>query len=242
VSKSPAADVHAPTGEEPGVPNNEGNGNAVLQAAEEETKTFETKENWQPLFDSESLAGWSVPVYGGDGNVDVQNGNIVIGRGEMMTGIHCEKELPKVNYEIRYEARRTGGYDFFAACTFPVKETFCTFVNGGWSGAVTGLSNVDGYDASENNTSKHYDYRDKVWYRFRIRVTDDMIQVWITPQDKEGNWETEKSAIELDLEDRKLSIRYEMDKYKPFGFCTWASEGQLRNIEYRKEQPESGGR
>ena len=204
---------------------------------ETETPTVETptaeQEKWIPLFDGESTAGWSIPVYGGDGNVDVQEGNLVIGRGEMMTGIRYEKEFPKMNYEIRYEARRTQGYDFFAACTFPVKESFLTFVNGGWGGGLTGLSSIDGSDASENSFSTHHDYREKAWYRFRICVLDDKIQVWITDQDEEGNWKEEESVIELETEDRGLSTRIEMERYKPLAFCTWNAEGQLRKIEYR---------
>lgn len=196
--------------------------------------TAEAKNRWIPLFDGESLAGWSVPSYGGDGEVDVQEGIIVIGRGELMTGIRYEKEFPKVNYEIQYEARRTSGYDFFAACTFPVKESFLTFVNGGWGGGTTGLSNIDGYNASENQTSSNQNYQENVWYRFRIRVTGEMIQVWITPQDKEGNWKEEESVIKFEIEDKELSLRLEMDSYKPLGLCTWNTEGQVRNIQYRK--------
>ena len=194
-------------------------------------------ENWLPLFDGESTTGWSIPVYGGDGDVDVQEGNLVIGRGEMMTGIRYEKDFPKVNYEIRYEARRTQGYDFFAACTFPVKTSFCTFVNGGWGGGLTGLSSIDGYDASENETGEFYDYREGAWHRFRIRVMDDMIQVWLTAQDKERNWGEEKSIIKLETKDRELTTRLEMERYKPLGFCTWNTEGQLRKIEYRMIEP-----
>ena len=114
-----------------------------------------------------------------------------------------------------------------------MKESFCTLINGGWGGSLTGLSSVDGYDASENQTSRSYDYRGHTWYRFRIRVMDNAIQVWITPQDKGGNWEEEQSVIKLETEDRELSTRFEVDKYKPLGFCTWVTEGQLRKIEYR---------
>ena len=200
----------------------------------EKTVQNESQKHWISLFDGKTMADWTVPVYGGDGNVEVQDGNIVIGRGEMMTGIRYEKDFPKINYEIRYEVRRTNGYDFFGACTFPIKESFCTLINGGWGGGLTGLSSVDGYDASENSTSTHHDYLDNTWYRFRIRVTDTNIQVWITSQDKEENWGTEQSVIELEMEGRNFSTRFEVDKYKPLGFCTWTTEGQLRNIEYRK--------
>jgi hypothetical protein len=204
------------------------------EPATETTVEKPASENWKPLFDGESLTNWSIPAYGGDGNVDVEGGNIVIGRGEMMTGIRYEKEFPLINYELRYEARRTQGYDFFAACTFPVNKDFCSFINGGWGGSVTGLSSINGYSASENETGSPFDYRDRTWYRFRILVTDKRIQVWIAAQNKEGQWEAEQSVIDFEMEDEKeLSIRMEMNLYKPLGFCTWSTEGQLRNIEYR---------
>jgi hypothetical protein len=204
-----------------------------LQASATPSSIEQEEENWTSLFDGESLEGWSLPVYGGDGNVDVREGNLVIGRGLMMTGIRFEREFPRVNYEIRYEARRTQGFDFFAACTFPVKESYVTFINGGWGGGLTGLSNVDGFDASQNQTGTYVTYRDNTWHRFRIRVTEDMIQVWLTPKDREGNWEDERSVIKLELEGRTVSTRFEVERYKPLGFTTWATEGQLRNIEYR---------
>jgi hypothetical protein len=99
---------------------------------------------------------------------------------------------------------------------------------------VIGLSSVNGYDASENVTTSYFSFKENIWYRFRIKVSDDKIQVWITPQDKEGNWETEKSVVELELAERTLSTRSEVNRYKPLGFCTWSTEGQLRNITYRK--------
>ena len=209
---------------------------SAAKAAVEEAKAALSEavtEKWIPLFDGESTAGWSIPTYGGDGEVDVQGGNLIIGRGEMMTGIRYEKEFPKTNYELRYEARRAQGYDFFAACTFPVKESFCTFINGGWGGGLTGLSSIDGFDASENSSSTHFNYQENVWHRFRIRVTDDMIQVWITAQDKEGNWGEEEHVIKLETEDKEFSTRYEVERYKPLGFGTWVTEGHLRKIEYR---------
>ena len=51
-------------------------------------------------------------------------------------------------------------------------------LNGGWGGSVTGISSIDGYDASENSSGTYFDYKDKRWYKFRVRVTDRMIQCW----------------------------------------------------------------
>src|SRR5437764_12492650 len=102
-----------------------------------------------------------------------------MGRGGSMTGItSTRKDLPSTNYELTYEARRLGGSDFFAAATFPVGKSYITLVNGGWGGHVTGLSSLGGADASENDTGTSFTYRDKTWYKFRVRVTDAVIRCW----------------------------------------------------------------
>ncbi|MGL4594801.1 MAG: 3-keto-disaccharide hydrolase [Thermoguttaceae bacterium] len=188
------------------------------------------------LFDGKSLDDWTVPVYGGDGEVIVKEGNLVIGQGAMMTGIRYDKEFPRINYEISFQAKRTRGYDFFAALTFPVGDAFCTFVNGGWGGGTIGLSCVDGYDASENPTSSFYSFKDDQWYQFRLNVSDDNISVWIAEEDKDGAWK-EKKVVDLDTKDVKLSLRNETNMYKPLGFSTWASEGTLRKMEYHHINP-----
>ncbi|MDR3183292.1 MAG: DUF1080 domain-containing protein [Planctomycetaceae bacterium] len=189
------------------------------------------EETWKPLFDG-TLQNWSMPKYSGAGKVTAKKDVLVIGRGESMTGVRYDKNFPLIDYELSYEARRTQGSDFFAACTFPVNKEFCTLVNGGWGGAITGLSSINGSDASENESSLNYDYEDNVWYRFRILVTKKKIQVWIAKPDKEKKW-NEKSVIDLDTEDRAFSVRFEMDDYKPLGFCSWSSEGEIRNVKYR---------
>ncbi|MDR3197841.1 MAG: DUF1080 domain-containing protein [Planctomycetaceae bacterium] len=192
---------------------------------------------WQPLFDGKTLTNWSVPVFGGDGEVKVKDGLLVIGQGAMITGIKYEKVFPRVNYEIRYEAKRTMGNDFFAALTFPVNDGCCTFINGGWGGGTVGLSCIDGMDASENETSSFFSFKDNQWYRFRIFVTGTTIRVWIDEPAKDGK-RKETSVVDLKIGEKKISLRDETSQYQPLGFCTWVSEGQLRNIEYRKLKPE----
>ncbi|MDR2439603.1 MAG: DUF1080 domain-containing protein [Planctomycetaceae bacterium] len=192
---------------------------------------------WQPLFDGKTLTDWSVPVFGGDGEVKVQDGHLVIGQGAMITGVKYEKVFPRVNYEIRYEAKRTVGNDFFAALTFPVGEGCCTFINGGWGGGTIGLSCVDGMDASENETSSFFSFKDNQWYRFRIFVTGTLIRVWIDEPVKDGK-RKETLVIDLKIGEKKISLRDETSQYQPLGVCTWVSEGHIRNIEYRKLKPE----
>ena len=199
----------------------------------------ETKEDpyaWKSMFNGKDLDGWKVPVYGGDGEVEVKDGCLVIGQGAMITGIRYDNVFPRIDYEIRYEAKRTKGGDFFAALTFPYDDSFCTFINGGWGGGTVGLSCVDGYDASENTTSTYYDFGDETWYKFRAYVTGKSIRIWVD-EEKDGK-RKETLLIDLPTADHKISLRSETSDYKPLGICTWCSEGVLRDIEYRKLRPE----
>lgn len=199
-------------------------------------KTGAERYAWKKMFDGETLHGWSVPVYGGDGDVSVKDGGLVIGQGAMMTGAKYENYFPRIDYEIRFEAKRTAGSDFFAAVTFPVRDQCCTFINGGWGGGVVGLSCIDDMDASENETSDYFRFRDRVWYEFRLRVTGKRIDVWVTEPVKDGK-RKESHLIDLETAEKEISLRYETSLYKPLGFCTWSSEGVLRKIAYRKLRP-----
>ncbi|MDR1959888.1 MAG: DUF1080 domain-containing protein [Planctomycetaceae bacterium] len=191
------------------------------------------KEGWKPLLNGENLDGWSLPGFGGEGDVQVKKGNLTIGVGILCTGIKYEKEFPKKDYEIRYEAKRTKGYDFFAALTFPVGDSFCTFINGGWGGGVVGLSCLDGADASENSTTQYYSFKEETWYKFRVAVTEDKIKVWIGKEDQDP-----ELKIDQPLEGCKVGTRLEVQIYEPLGLATWCTEGVIRHLEYRLLKPE----
>ena len=44
---------------------------------------------WQDLFDGKTLKGWKAPKFGGEGKVEVKDGQIVRGMGDPWTGIPC---------------------------------------------------------------------------------------------------------------------------------------------------------
>jgi hypothetical protein len=182
------------------------------------------------LFDGKTLDGWKkTDFYGADKvEVAVKDGMIVLPVGKTMSGVTCtRKDLPKTDYELTYEAQRLEGRDFFAAATFPVGDSFVTLVNGGWGGNVTGLSSLDGADASENDTSQYFAYKNKTWYKFRVRVTDKYIRCWID----------DKPVVAVDHTGRKVSTRIEVRKNYPLGFATWDTAGALRAIAIRKLTP-----
>ena len=118
---------------------------------------------------------------------------------------------------------RLDGEDFFAASTFPVGRDFITLVNGGWGGFVTGLSSLNGMDASENETTRTVEYKNRTWYRFRVRVTAAAIRVWVD----------DKEIIAVLHREMRVGTRVETRANQPLGFAAWKSGGAIRAIEVR---------
>ena len=105
----------------------------------------------------------------------------------------------------------------------PWAGTYITLVNGGWGGFVTGLSSLNGMDASENETTRSYRFKNKTWYRFRVRVTDEAIRCWVD----------DKEIIAVEHREKHVGTRVETRSSEPLGFAAWKSGGALRNIEIR---------
>jgi hypothetical protein len=182
---------------------------------------------WQPMFDGKSLKGWKEAEFPGAGEVRVSDGAIVLGRS-YMTGVNWTAPFPKSDYEIRYEAARVQGGEFFAALTFPVNDSFCTLINGGWGGMLVGLSSLDGRDASENETTQSWDFVTGQWYEFRLVVNRDRIRVWI-----DG-----KAVIDVNIANRDVSLRPgEIELSTPLGFASYSTVGAIRKVEYRPLPP-----
>lgn len=184
---------------------------------------FAQPESWTPLFDGKTLAGWKETAFTSHGKVRVENGSIILGAG-YMTGITRTGDFPTSGYEIRFEAARLEGSDFFATLTFPVGKSHCSWVNGGWGGAMVGLSSIDHEDASENETSTSYQFETGRWYAFRLRVTGERIQAWIDNE----------LMIDLPIKGRHISLRPgEIDLSAPLGIASYSTVAGLRKIEYR---------
>lgn len=180
--------------------------------------------DWQPLFDGTSLQGWRETPFTGRGQARVEKGGIVLGPGSPMTGVNFTGTFPKSNYEVRFEAMRVRGNDFFASLTFPVADAFCTWVTGGWGGDIVGLSSIDGWDASENETRSYFNFENGRWYKLSLRVTDGRITASI-----DG-----KPIVNANIAGRAISLRRgEIQLSTPFGFASYATEGAVRNIEVR---------
>lgn len=185
---------------------------------------------WKDLFDGKTLTGWKAPEFGGEGKVYVKDGMIVMEMGCTMTGVTWTGDVPRDNYELEYEGTRLEGIDFFATVTFPVGQDHCSLVTGGWGGTVVGLSCIDYYDAGDNLTTRFRDFKDKQWYKFRVRVTAAKIAAWID----------DEQVVDQERKGHEISIRMECDLCRPLGFATYCTTGAVRNIRIRKLKPAAG--
>jgi hypothetical protein len=182
------------------------------------------KPAWKPLFDGKSLTNWKSANFGGEGDVAVKDGAIVMERGNDMTGVtYGRDDFPKMDYEVTLEGKKIKGGDFFCTTTFPVGDSHCSLVVGGWGGSVVGLSSINSFDASENETTKNVTFKEDQWYRVRIRVTKERIEAWID-NDK---------VVNVVTKDKKISIRAECELSKPFGVATWRTTGAVRDVRVR---------
>ncbi|EMI56738.1 family 16 glycoside hydrolase [Rhodopirellula sallentina] len=171
---------------------------------------------------------WKAASFGGDGPIyfhKTESGGerIEMYAGDPITGIRWTGKFPKDNYEIRLEARRVEGFDFFAALTFPVADEHCSFVLGGWGGGMVGISSIDGMDASSNQTTQYKEFETNQWYKIRVRVDEMAVTCWI---------DDEEYAV-VPRGDHTLSIRIEMDPSLPLGIANYMTRSELRNIEMR---------
>lgn len=183
-----------------------------------------SKKNWNDLFDGRSLQGWKITNFGGEGEVAVEDGRLTLDFGSPLTGVTYMGGFPTSNYEIRLDAQRVDGSDFFCALTFPVGESHCSFIAGGWGGGVIGLSSIDGRDASENETTDFMAFAPKKWYRIRVCVTDQRVRVWIDDQQK----------IDQAVAGHGFGTRPEVELSQPLGLASFDTRAAFRHVQFRR--------
>lgn len=188
------------------------------------------KNEWV-LFDGKSLDDWKRTNFGGEGEISIRDGAIFMDYGADLTGVHREWPLRRINYEVELEAQRVEGQDFFVGLTFPVKESHCSLILGGWGGGVCGLSSIDGYDASENETTSYENFTVGKWYKVRLRVMDGEIAAWV-----DG-----KELVRVDTTGRRLSVRFEVEPSQPFGLCAFQTQSAVRNVRAKLVEPKPAG-
>jgi hypothetical protein len=173
------------------------------------------------LFDGKTLNGWEITNFGPQGPVYVSGGSIILGIGDGCTGITWKKDFPETDYRVTLDARRLSGNDFFCGMTFPVGKEPCTLVVGGWGGTVVGLSSIDGYDASENETTEVMVFEKEKWYNICLVVKSDTIKAFIN----------DIQVVDFVKGNKTLSVRPEVELSRPFGIAAWYTTAELKNIK-----------
>ena len=183
-------------------------------------------DNYIRLFNGRDLKGWELKEFGHRQEINFKNGILTLGFGYPLTGIAWKDEslLPKVDYEISFDAKREYGDDFFVCLTFPYKKSYASLILGGWAGAITGISSIDGKDASNNETTRNIDYKNKKWYAIRLRATEQKIQVWLGTT----------KIIDISTMGKKLSTRSEVSLTQPLGFATFETVGKIKNFKLKR--------
>ncbi len=176
------------------------------------------------LFDGKTLGRWKITDFGGQGDVYVKDGSIFLEMGNDMTGVTWTGPLVRMDYEITLEAMRVAGSDFFCGLTFPVGDKPCSLILGGWGGEVCGLSNIDYYDAADNETTQIISFENGRWYSVLLRVTPDRIEAWLDDEE----------LVNIETTGRKIDIRAEVDLSQPLGVATWCTTGAIRNIHLQR--------
>jgi hypothetical protein len=162
-------------------------------------------------------------------------GVLVLGAGEPFSAVRYEGKadiLPRDGYEISWDAMRVDGSDFFSALVFPVgpktkegKDKCVSFVAGGWGGMVLGISAINHQYASENESTRSYEFVNGRWYRFTLQVTPEVIRCLI-----DG-----KEQFKVDVRDKQLSMHVsEIQTCEPLGFSSYQTTGAIRNLQIRK--------
>lgn len=173
------------------------------------------------LFNGKDLDGWEITNFGPQGPVYVSGGTIILGMGEGCTGITWKRDFPKENYMVSLQAKRVSGNDFFCGMTFPVGDSYCSLIVGGWAGSVVGLSSINKLDASENETKVLKNFESNRWYKICLIVKPDTIKASID----------DNILIDFAIGNNKLSIRPEVQLSEPFGIASWTTTAALKNIK-----------
>jgi hypothetical protein len=181
------------------------------------------------LFNGKDLSGWKVVEFDDAGKVEVlPDGAVSCTAGKPFSGIAYTNEFPTMSYELKLEAMRVEGSDFFVALTLPIEESFCTVIIGGWGGMVCGISCFNYMSAAENQWTRGIALESNRWYTLRVRVMPNVMQVFLDDKLYHARVEYEKSS--------QFSLRggSDIDKTKPLGLSSYDTHAKWRNFTLTK--------
>ncbi len=182
-------------------------------------------EGWRDLLGAANLGSWRVlgdGKFSRAGSASLEPGHIALGAGENWTGVAWTGEIPRVDYEVVLEARRTTGETDFCDILFPVGSSHCILAVG-TRGGLVGLSIVDGEDVEKNLTTTNLTFASQSWYQIRLRVTRDSVEAWVD----------QTRVVSLDTRLHRVGVWDGFDPLCPFGVCTWRTAATIRGIRLR---------
>lgn len=182
------------------------------------------------LLNGKDLTGWEVVEdydFKNHGPIEVKKGVLKLSKGQPASGVRVKGAFPKMNYEVEFEVRRVEGSDFFCGLTFPINDTYCTLIIGGWGGGIVGLSNIDTMAAVENETTRYLEVEDQRWYHVALTVSQEQIQVWIDHQE----------YANVKTKEHKFDIWWEQEPARPFGLVSWNTSSEFRNLRIKPVAP-----
>ena len=189
-------------------------------------------EGWTALFDGTSLKGWTAvkrfTVHiagqansGTGGDVHVEGGRIVLGRGRPETGIRWLGPVPRDDFEVAVEFRSVGPVN--CNVMFPVGAEDCAlFINEKNGGTVR--LDFEGNMGEDNITSHRMKFERDRWYRARVRVSREAVEAWIDGQ----------KVIRLTRAGRHFRTHPVWHPIRPLGVGAWVQAAEIRTIQLRK--------
>ncbi len=193
-------------------------GMALLSGCAGRNFTVPAGDDSMNLFEHPSL--WTDETFQYNGEIAWGDSVLTLGRGGYMTGVTWEGPILRNHYQIELKARRVEGIDFFCGLTFPVGDEPCSLILGGWGGFTTGLSNINGLDASENETTGVVMFENNVWYQVRLEVTSTHIRAWVD----------DELIVEAERAGNRFGIRPEVEPSVPLGLATYNTTGWFRDF------------
>ncbi|NQT85650.1 protein kinase [bacterium] len=177
---------------------------------------------WTRLFDGRTLEGWALLRGGGlgtPGELDVDDGVLILRKGNRATAIQRTDDFPREGYDVFLEASRIEGKELLNIA-FPVGDARCML----HLGPGAGLEMLNGKRYGDNITGRAFEVEDGRWYRVRIQVRSHTIRAWL---DGALIAEIPRAAYDLDVHSAWSSATQ-------LTLGTWETTAAVRNIAVRR--------
>ncbi len=177
---------------------------------------------WISLFDGKTLGQWKPSAFGGQGDVEVADGEIVLSFGSEMTGITWSGAAPKMNYELEHRGPANRRDRLLLWTDVPSRRSSVQLHRWRLGGGVVGLSSLDGKDAARNNTTKYMAFQKALvrdphpCHRRQDRSLDRQREDGRRRHDRQEDFDSARG--------RSLA---------PLGISSYATTAGLRNLRWR---------